>query len=1508
MSNKTSKYINGLVKFINDTKPFHSKLTEIQEVYQFEEKMTVDIRESNRWGILFSSFWTQEYYSDGRAVNTFGLNRQQKINFLANPLFRGSGSRFTVGVDENKSLEFIDNAYDATSYALSDVVINRGDKHVFLHQGLDYHKSYGAKVFRVRQTRRVGYSEWVGKQTFTTHNTDGPFPIYVDVEITGADATKVRLGDGILIDTFKLKILSAGTIVVDGFVSESYYPLVSEKEDEGLLATATAATQLLAMDKHNPASAYNKIKSILTAIQGQLGATPSVDAQTELDALFASLETKIPNSFEALITYLVNDGIPVIPGYSAWRGTLTGSGPFIDTFVEDTLYSYTPNIVDNHFTDIGQWEYAGLQYTSAECESFKISNVIANFYVENFEEWTITAYDSNTLIVSGSFSGKIGTVEIGQRFTSTPISFSTHLKLSSLIVGQSVTIEPTNKLTVHPNAPLETWSIIKTDPFGYTRPSIVSTRYPFITDHSGAMGTITILDRTVKTGTILISLLPTGKLSVKHEEDSRIDGIANFGVEFNNGLVAFTVHQGSKFSLIQGEDFAIDIINLPPYTVGLDIFYPYDADGYDAESAVYNAVDDPEKLYAKTFAFGFDGKHSYETAVYDENALDPSDTDTKRYVEDYLKRLHFGYDSRFIGYDFVSFNFKFTSDEPEDNVEWRLRALPDYDKPLRISTTTPQNAFNLVGTDGGTVEVFDAPNSVLNGVLHTGNDPDTQIDILLYYASEFALEYFDVTTNQWVVVEEHAPIGSRYSYSGGFDFTIVQPDKNFIAAVVQYSRQLDSGEIFTEEFIGGDSICWTVRNPFPECAGVQLISDRAPRILMHSKNFSETQNFKWTANFKSPTEYSIIGDGFATNNGERTAAFSVDMATEDFSYWNKDFSFHYTIIPNVFGFDAGDFFWFKTFTSRPNYLVHGSVSGWQESAEYNKYYWNGKIGFKINPPAFSFYSNENLLIGDKKWVTDDGEICIDWVSHAVTDCIYKLEFITDTWVLLRNEMVVAHGQSVLDDGTVRIIVPSTKLSPNKYTIVVDSDDFDYSLGQNLVLMQATGFRHVRTDDVLFVEKSRIEDIHLHIQNSNTNNAPLRPGGMPISAYDLTTHQEPYYTIDKYSPETKLFSEWLPLSKQYYDVGDSTAVFRDTVKTVDVRSAASGQKIGTIKANDLSQPMEDVNFTFEQQFHTDYLPLNASLSVMTSHGGYNELVDVFINEKVRFFVSGSNGIDAMFQDLMTVQLSEPAHQVTINTSYQENVTSEIQDSRFSGFLPGYDNLPFDGEDVSASTPDNGYYDAGIVLVDVFDKVQSLLFKSTRTAAEDKTLTELLSLISPWASITDLAAFSVNEFINRIQTTPDTDEYLSNLVNWASTSNFGVPVEGLGIDVNQTESSNAATSLRELIQISTSQRDGAEVMSFEHSLYDSGSMNSTQIYVETLDAVPVSGINYNLFSDTELSCNGDVVISSSKPLSSCKVAVWISGAPNFKIVPHIQTSANSVIIHVPFALTFKMRIFG
>ena len=69
----------------------------------------------------------------------------------------------------------------------------------------------------------------------------------------------------------------------------------------------------------------------------------------------------------------------------------------------------------------------------------------------------------------------------------------------------------------------------------------------------------------------------------------------------------------------------------------------------------------------------------------------------------------------------------------------------------------------------------------------------------------------------------------------------------------------------------------------------------------------------------------------------------------------------------------------------------------------------------------------------------------------------------------------------------------------------------------------------------------------------------------------------------------------------------------------------------------------------------------------------------------FVLGGIGGLDAMFDDDANVSMTD-RNQIFITANYENSISTILNDNNFQGFLPGYDNLPFDAE-----IP--GYWQAG-----------------------------------------------------------------------------------------------------------------------------------------------------------------------------------------------------------------------
>jgi hypothetical protein len=116
-----------------------------------------------------------------------------------------------------------------------------------------------------------------------------------------------------------------------------------------------------------------------------------------------------------------------------------------------------------------------------------ISDISVSQSAANYEEWTLTWDTSITAFhVVGSTSGAIGTAAIGL-FTNPKISFTVKEApgedpgLYEIPNGTIVKLTPKNKITVHPSAPTETWTLIN-----------VGTKYLVYGSVSGWQATATV--------------------------------------------------------------------------------------------------------------------------------------------------------------------------------------------------------------------------------------------------------------------------------------------------------------------------------------------------------------------------------------------------------------------------------------------------------------------------------------------------------------------------------------------------------------------------------------------------------------------------------------------------------------------------------------------------------------------------------------------------------------------------------------------------------------------------------------------------------------------------------------------------------------------------------------------------------------------------------------------------------------------------------------------------------
>jgi hypothetical protein len=140
-----------------------------------------------------------------------------------------------------------------------------------------------------------------------------------------------------------------------------------------------------------------------------------------------------------------------------------------------------------------------------------------------------------------------------------------------------------------------------------------------------------------------------------------------------------------------------------------------------------------------------------------------------------------------------------------------------------------------------------------------------------------------------------------------------------------------------------------------------------PQITVHVANLDRAApQTNWRVRFTGSTSFNLI----KTVGTQVTTIAGIQLNTQN-SYRNNEVGF--TLLKGSSGFVAGEEFSFTTKTVQ-NYLVHGSTSGWMQSAGIGQWYWNGHIGFKVPQlecwvRAFNTTIVSSVSAADNSWAT-----------------------------------------------------------------------------------------------------------------------------------------------------------------------------------------------------------------------------------------------------------------------------------------------------------------------------------------------------------------------------------------------------------------------------------------------------------------------------------------------------------------------------------------------------------
>lgn len=1200
--NKSSVYLQSLSDFINDTKPYHSKLTEIVEEYRFDDRMSVKILEGNTLDSLQKAAWPFNFFSGGNV-----LNRSLTAKRLVDP--ERFSTNFDVGVSENTDLVQVPFVYSKKQFdgaGVADCVITHADGIPIPYvEGHDFFQSHGSFEFRVLQLTN---------------------------------------GQGVL------------------------SPLWAETRSRDVISTAAAVTRELELDLTRPNSSIRRLQLLITTLKSYLTSFPGTDeavgaANRLLSAFSAgtvppgfiidsSISTDVmllAGDYEQLLTTADNLGIPApapildpsdsrIYTSSAWLAE--AATPNDVWCVDKAITAYLPPLLHNQHGNSELNETGLLRYVDVSSQFLTVTDITSS--PGTCEEWTLTATAlPNQWSITGSHSGLIGIFTAGETVTG-QISFTS--TGTDAPAGTTVKLTPSGRVVIGADAVLETWNIIKVNPLAYTRPFFSSSNYGFIQNQSGTVGEITVLDAGLLPGTIVLTAISPNAFSLVNTGDLSHTGTAIVNVPYADGKVAFTIVRGSLKPFVVGDRFYAEINNLPARIDSLDLYYGYDLDSYD-----------------------------------NPNLLD-----------DEGDSLDFGYDSRFIDYDLSSLALSITEDAV-DGRTFRLVAQPDLSRPIAT-----------IKRDGsGPTEDVDLNDQGIGAALFSmPGDPDPSSDLQLYYANTFKLEFSD---NGFKSTTQAATLQVGGSYSGnGISFYLAPGSKPFIAAVT------DSG------VTGGDVFQLKISNPPAAVTNLPLslvgITGRGPRLVMHGDSYYRSIPAKWVISFTTATNYRVTAyypDGplsgaiYPGYPVSATLSNSSSQARTGTTF--KDANVHFTIMPGA-GMAAGDSFTFETYSTKPSFLVHGSVSGWQPEAHYDQWYWNGKIGFKLNSARADVLSRVTdssrtgyaltLQTPDKAgFPFTAGGVTVRSLRPDTPDISYTLLRRGAGWIVSRSDVgVVGHCNGTFSDQYVALQVSGTV---QDFVVNVLGSRHDCWNGADLVIVRPTiGAYNPRLGSTVQVTKTEFGRLGLSVDYSalpaRVDISALDPAAIDARAIDTTSGTG--IPLSTTSPETALLTNWLPTYTVALDGTNSPAEFYDEGATFHLYSAASNERIGVLAPAD-SSLSEPTVFEFDANFFTSYLPLDSQANLVVYGNGFDDNVRVRIFEKLDAFIGGGIILEnPLFADELNVLIQDNDLRWSIIDHVTDSLDATIADGPFGGFLPGYSNLPFDFEiQGGVGRADGGYYD-------------------------------------------------------------------------------------------------------------------------------------------------------------------------------------------------------------------------
>ena len=453
---------------------------------------------------------------------------------------------------------------------------------------------------------------------------------------------------------------------------------------------------------------------------------------------------------------------------------------------------------------------------------------------------------------------------------------------------------------------------------------------------------------------------------------------------------------------------------------------------------------------------------------------------------------------------------------------------------------------------------------------------------------------------------------------------------------------------------------WTLIKTNPQAVSDMVFTGTPTNAALNvfAQSVYETPESTWTVTFTSPTTYVI-------NSSLEVSTYPVthNMATGS-SY--KDANMHFAVSTDD-GFNTGDKFEFKINGRKPNYLVFGSVSGWQPSAHIGEWYWNGKIGFKI--PSLEYFAFVHSELGNSL-ATETGHVLVDEVSGKILGASNDIDTLARTFV--PGKKVHPSVTPSVYQVKFRENISSSDVS----TATVFNNIYGYKHGLKIGDTWEDEFAQFKIDNAEFRDGDQIDVFIAHAGTFRTasdsinlisennldlaggDNIPLLVSGSGDSSvnnlYPLGKHEEyfPLYhsygcviipavtsaehivIIDKVERELVQFklvedltplplslavseeSFWIPLEYRF------NSVFPDYVSTVEVFLGSNPD----VKVFEIKQPRASNGYPdsavleFNPVFYNQFVAGNPFVFRFNQASSYQQRLRVKVSETLRIFAT------------------------------------------------------------------------------------------------------------------------------------------------------------------------------------------------------------------------------------------------------------------------------------------------